>query len=182
MIIAQEKKASNIAEYILYMWQIEDMIRAYNFDIQKIKENIINQFDQPDDIKEEMTVWYNDLVNKMKEQEIAEQGHLDFINHLIQELDDLHRSLLHDPDELEYIDAYNKAKPAIEDLRSKSKKAGAGDIEICLEGLYGILLLRLQKKPLNASTQEALATISHMMALLNTKYQKTKQTGDKNNS
>ena len=28
MIIAQKKRKENIAEYLLYMWQIEDLIRA----------------------------------------------------------------------------------------------------------------------------------------------------------
>ncbi|MFO8234237.1 MAG: DUF4924 family protein [Bacteroidales bacterium] len=171
MIIAQERKATNIAEYILYMWQIEDMIRAHNFDIESIEKNIIDHFNQPYDIKEEMKIWYKDLISKMQKQEIINQGHLEFLNELVQYLDELHQHLLHNPDELKYIEAYNKAKPAIEDLRLKSKKHGAGDIAICLEGLYGILLLKLQKKPLNAPTQEAMATISHMMALLNTKYQ-----------
>ena len=29
MIIARQKKQENIAEYLLYMWQIEDIIRAF---------------------------------------------------------------------------------------------------------------------------------------------------------
>ena len=33
MIIASQKKKENIAEYLLYMWQIEDIIRAYGLDI-----------------------------------------------------------------------------------------------------------------------------------------------------
>ena len=40
MIIASKKRKENIAEYILYMWQIEDMIRANDFDISKIRRNI----------------------------------------------------------------------------------------------------------------------------------------------
>jgi len=36
MFITQQKKKENIAKYILYMWQIEDVIRAYNFDIESI--------------------------------------------------------------------------------------------------------------------------------------------------
>ena len=33
MIISEELKQNNIAEYILYMWQTEDMIRSFDFDI-----------------------------------------------------------------------------------------------------------------------------------------------------
>jgi len=53
MIIAQEKKKTNLAEYILYMWQVEDIIRAYQFDITKIEENIIKQFQQPAEVHDE---------------------------------------------------------------------------------------------------------------------------------
>ena len=34
MIIAQQKLKENIAEYILYMYQIEDVVRAYHFDLE----------------------------------------------------------------------------------------------------------------------------------------------------
>ena len=50
MIIAKKKKSENIAEYILYMWQIEDLIRAYNLNIKEIKKNIVENFQQPDAI------------------------------------------------------------------------------------------------------------------------------------
>jgi hypothetical protein len=170
MIIAKEKKATNIPEYILYMWQIEDMIRAHNFDIDKIDKNIIQNFDQPDDIKEEMRVWYTDLINKMANQEIKEKGHLEFLNNLVKELDDLHLSLIQDPNELDYIEVYNKAKPSIKDLKSKARGTVAGDIEASLQGLYGILLLRLKGESLNTATQDAMASISRLLALLNEKY------------
>ena len=43
MYIASQKRQQNIAEYLLYMWQVEDIIRAYHFDIDLIKENIIDR-------------------------------------------------------------------------------------------------------------------------------------------
>ena len=44
MITASQKKRENIAEYLLYMWQIEDLIRANGLDIDKIQENIIDRY------------------------------------------------------------------------------------------------------------------------------------------
>lgn len=44
MIIASQKHKENIAEYLLYMWQIEDIIRANGLDIDRIKENVIDRF------------------------------------------------------------------------------------------------------------------------------------------
>ena len=45
MIIAKRKRKENIAEYLLYMWQIEDIIRANNLDIESIRKNVIDRFD-----------------------------------------------------------------------------------------------------------------------------------------
>ena len=36
MLIARQKLNENIAEYVLYMFQIEDLIRAYDFDLEGI--------------------------------------------------------------------------------------------------------------------------------------------------
>ena len=44
MIIAQLKRKENIAEYLLYMWQIEDIIRANKLDIDLIEKNLISQY------------------------------------------------------------------------------------------------------------------------------------------
>ena len=38
MFIAQELRKKNIAEYLLYMWQVEDTIRAFGCSLQRIKQ------------------------------------------------------------------------------------------------------------------------------------------------
>ena len=175
MIIAREKKKTNIIEYILYMWQIEDMIRANDFDVDKINKNIIQNFEQPKEIKEEMYEWYKDLVQRMENEKIKEKGHLNFLDEIIQKLDNLHDELIKNPKELEYIEAYNAAKPALKDLKQKARGTVAGDVETSLQGLYGILILKLQQKQISSATKDALASISHLMALLNDKYMERKQ-------
>ena len=57
MIVAKQKRKENIAEYLLYMWQVEDLIRANQFDIDSIRRTVIAQYDQPDDVKEEIAGW-----------------------------------------------------------------------------------------------------------------------------
>ena len=37
MIVARQKRKENIAEYLLYMWQVEDLIRANRFDMDAIR-------------------------------------------------------------------------------------------------------------------------------------------------
>ena len=38
MIIAKKLKEQNIAEYLIYMWQVEDLIRANGCDIDRLRE------------------------------------------------------------------------------------------------------------------------------------------------
>ena len=170
MIIAQEKKKNNIVEYILYMWQIEDLIRASQFNLEVIEKNIIQEFDQPQEVKEEMREWYKDLIRRMEAEGIKEKGHLQFLHDHIKKLDTLHEQLIHNTDELEYIQAYNQAKQSINELKSKSQGTATGDIEAALQGLYGILMLKLKDTQLNPATQDAQKAISNLIALLNEKY------------
>ena len=57
MIIASQKRKENIAEYLLYMWQIEDLIRANGLDINKIISNVIDRYDlSPEQRKDRKSV------------------------------------------------------------------------------------------------------------------------------
>ena len=42
MLLAEQIRESNIAEYVLYMWQTEDLLRGFDFDIEKIEQTILN--------------------------------------------------------------------------------------------------------------------------------------------
>ncbi|MDE6085042.1 MAG: DUF4924 family protein, partial [Muribaculaceae bacterium] len=77
MKIASQKRKENIAEYLIYMWQIEDIIRANNLDIDKIKANIIDKFqDLSPEQKKELTEWYESLIDMMRREDITQKGHL----------------------------------------------------------------------------------------------------------
>ncbi len=58
MIIASQKRKENIAEYLLYMWQIEDIIRANGLDLDKIKANVIGHFPADQETLDRMAEWY----------------------------------------------------------------------------------------------------------------------------
>lgn len=44
MIIADKLKTTNRAEYLLYMWQVEDIIRAYNCDADRLAHEYVSRF------------------------------------------------------------------------------------------------------------------------------------------
>ena len=170
MLIANQKRKENLAEYLLYMFQIEDLIRAYSFDIDMLDANIISKFEQPYHVKRDMREWYLSLIAMMKEEKHTIKGHVPIVRSLISELESFHIRLLHDETESKYHKAYTKVQFSIESLRAKSDGSNYGEIELCLNGLYGLLMLRLTKKTISTETSEAFGLISEMVGLLSAKF------------
>jgi hypothetical protein len=164
MLIAQEKRKTNIAEYILYMWQVEDLIRAHQFNIDLIEQNLISQYSQPAKIKNEVKDWYANLMLMMYREGIQGEGHLSILTTLVDEITDLHIRLL--DREVDYQEIYQKASGNIAEFRKKSAEPAAGDIETILNALYGLLLLRLKKQSVSRETEMAMASFSKLLAVL----------------
>lgn len=95
MIIASQKRKENIAEYILYMWQVEDIIRANDLDIDKIGKNVIDRFNLTDAQRTEMEQWYESLIDMMRREGVTEKGHLQINHNILNQLVQLHQRLLH---------------------------------------------------------------------------------------
>ncbi len=166
MITASAKRKENIAEYLLYMWQIEDLIRANGLDMDKIKTNIIDRYDITETQRHDMTEWYESLIDMMRREGVEKSGHLQLNNNVIIQLTDLHQTLLKDPRFPEYTAEFYKTLPFIVELRAKSGDNRKGEIETCFNALYGMLMLRLQGKELSADTLNALRQISRFIATL----------------
>ena len=174
MIIASQKRKENIAEYLLYMWQIEDIIRAYKLDIDTIDEQIVSKYNVPDDKKKEIREWYESLIDMMRREGVVESGHLQLNKNVIIDLTDLHLALLKSRKEPFYGATFFKTLPYIVELRAKTGDESVGEIETCFNALYGILMLRLQKKEISEQTQAAMKQISTFLALLSEKYKQEK--------
>src|SRR6056297_1366238 len=170
MLIAQKKRKENIAEYILYMWQLEDLLRANELDPGKVEKGLLKQFQTSDEQTKEIRDWYKGLIDMMKEEHIKGKGHLQVVTNLVNDLYDLHLRLLKSPEELKYIEKYNRAKPLIDELVQKTKGDVSHEIEACFNGLYGLLLLRLKGHEVSDSTQQAMQQISELIALLSKRY------------
>lgn len=176
MFISQQLKQSNIAEYLIYMWQVEDMIRANGLDIDKIKASIISQYRLSGEQEKELTRWYEDLIAMMRDENVAQGGHLQINNNIIINLTELHLKLLGSPKFPFYTGAYYKALPFIVELRSKKENSkDQPELETCFEALYGVMLLRLQKKEISKETTKAIEAISSLLGLLADYYHKEKK-------
>ena len=148
------------------MWQLEDTLRAYGCDADRLRDEYVSRFDMTVEERQQEVQWLSDLCQMMREEGIVTQGHLQMNRGTLSLLTDLHLQLLQSPKHPFYSAAYYKALPFIVELRAKSGRTDAPELENCFEALYGVMLLRLQQKPVSKETQEALTHISHLLALL----------------
>lgn len=176
MYISQQLRKKNIAEYILYMWQVEDLIRAYGCSITRLQKEYISLFNYSEEQKEDMLDWYGDLINMMNQEGKRDNGHLTINNIIVQDLKDLHNQLLQSSKFPFYNSEYYKVLPFIVELRNKGDK-DINEIETCLNALYGIMLLRLQKKEISQKTKHALQEITTFIGMLSDYYLKDKTEG-----
>lgn len=170
MLIAQQLQNTNRAEYLLYMWQVEDIIRAYGCNLRNIRSEYISRFDYTDEQKEELSDWYGSLIRMMREEGILEQGHLRINQELVHELADLHKRLLDDSKHQFYSSEYYKVLPFIVELRNRGARKEQNEVETCLNALYGVMLLRIQQKPISPDTQNAIKEITTLIGMLSDYY------------
>ena len=155
MKIAKQLKDTNVAEYLLYMWQLEDTLRAYGCDADRLREEYVSRFDYCEEGK-------------------TEAGHLQINQGTISLLTDLHQQLLQSPKHPFYSATYYKALPFIVEFRSRSGHTEAPELENCFECLYVTMMLRMMNKEISKETQEAVTHISHLLALLADAWRKEK--------
>jgi hypothetical protein len=175
--IAQELRKKSIAEYLLYMWQIEDTIRAFGCSLPRIRREYVERFDYTDEQKEEEIDWFGNLIRMMNEEGCREQGHLQINRVTMQTLEELHSQLLASPKFPFYSTAYYKVLPFIVELRNRGVNKEENEIETCFNSLYGVMMLRLQKKEITPNTEHAVKEISTFIGMLSDYYHKDKEEG-----
>jgi hypothetical protein len=142
-------KKNNIAEYILYLWQIEDYLRA---------------FPQQAEANQEL----HDLNAMMHQENILEQGHLQLAQNALSELEDLHNDLL--DQEATYRAAIIQLTPSLNLLKAKTDRPTMSDVEACLILLYQIMLLKLQKQTISPETEQVQKQATQLLQYLSKTY------------
>ena len=134
------------------------------------------QFGLDAEKSEELKGWYEHLIEMMREEGVTEKGHLQVNKNIIILLTDLHAQLLKSSKHPFYSAAYYKALPFIVELRAKSAESQEkNEIENCFDALYGVMLLRMQKKEVSAETATAIDNIAKFIGLLSDYYKKDKE-------
>ena len=175
MFIAQELRKTNIAEYLLYMWQIEDTIRAFDCSLSRIRREYIDRFDYTDEQKEDEADWFGNLIRMMNQEGCRERGHIQINKVVMIQLQDLHAQLLSSPKFPFYNAEYYKVLPFIVELRNRGANREEGEVETCLNALYGVMMLRLQKKEVSPSTEHAVKEITTLVGMLSDYYKQDKE-------
>ena len=175
MFIADKLRKKNIAEYLLYMWQIEDTIRAFGFSMSRIRHEYIDKFDYTDEQKEEETDWFGFLIRMMNQEGCREKGHLQINKVTLQQMEELHAQLTHSTKFPLYISEYYKVLPYIVELRNRGANKEENEIETCLNSLYGVMMLRLRQKEISPDTEHAIKEISTLIGMLSDYYKKDKE-------
>ncbi|MDR0982402.1 MAG: DUF4924 family protein [Culturomica sp.] len=176
MLIAREKKKENIAEYILYMWYLEDLLRGLDLDINKVNKQVIASYNVDEATAKEIYDWYDNLIEMMKREHLEKSGHLQVVKNNVDELTELHRFLLQKAGDPLYRQLVMTASANLADFRVLSSAVEyVSDAELALNALYADLLLKLQRKEISASTHQAMETFSKMIAYLSSKYKQIEE-------
>jgi len=174
MLIALQKRKENIAEYLLYMWQVEDLLRACQLDDDRIEKLLVARFEPTGSDLSAIRQWYQELRDMMLTEGKRQSGHLQINDNLLAELNEFHQQLLKEGQDAIYNSCFYSTLPYIVELRGKEGEQKVGELETCFTALYGVLLLRMQQREISEQTNVAIRQISKFIALLADKYKSWK--------
>ncbi len=164
MTISERKKQENIAQYLIHIYQTEDLIRAFEFDLNQITEYVIKHI--PDDSeRKQLMLWYADIITQMKDENIQQEGHLRSTQKIVSELLDLRDILLSEDREFKSI-----WKASQQVISKYAKEGGVNEIQACLNGIYGLLLLRLNGKPVSDEITQHAEIFGNVLSYLSYRY------------
>ena len=167
MDIAKVKRKENIAEYILYLWQLEDLLRALQFSPEAIYSTLIApRKDIAEEQKSVFLLWYMDLANLLRQEGKEEKGHL------IRDLHDLHLQLMKLPVGEHYRATCARLEPELPRLRAVLGNPGINDTELCFRALYAAMLYRIKGEGNKSAVSDTLEFISPVIAELADLYRK----------
>ena len=170
MFVSRELRKKNISEYLLYMWQVEDLLRANDLSLEKIEASLVKPYNLSEEQNRELLEWYGNLAEMMRAEGVKEAGPLQINKNVILMLVDVHLRLLKSPKTPFYSAAYYKALPFIVEFRNKSNGRDKNEIENCFDALYMVWMMKLQQRMVSEQTLEATAEISKFISMLSLYY------------
>jgi hypothetical protein len=155
---AEAKRAAHIVEYLLFVWQMEDAVRATGFD-PEVLDRMCEGMEDAD------AEWLLDLAHDLDHQGLRAAGHVAHAHETLTELALLHDLLSGPLEDRTYQTAYQAAEPFLRDLDARLAPGRRGRMhpaEQMMTALYGWLVLRLRREPVTLETEAALVAIKGM--------------------
>lgn len=150
-----KSKKENIAEYILYLWQLEDYLRAFPEQAASNTELM-------------------EIADMMYSEGIMNGGHLQLAQNALNEMEELHNELVET--EAPYRAVIMHLEPRLNLLKAKTNNPLMSDVEACLTLLYQVMLLRLKQQEISAETDEVVKDATQLMRFLSKTYYDDNQT------
>ena len=150
-----KSKKENIAEYILYLWQLEDYLRAFPEQAATNTELM-------------------EIADMMYSEGIMNGGHLQLAQNALNEMEELHNELVET--EAPYRAVIMHLEPRLNLLKAKTNNPLMSDVEACLTLLYQVMLLRLKQQEISAETNEVVKDATQLMRFLSKTYYDDNQT------
>lgn len=144
-----KNKKDNIAEYILYIWQLEDYLRAFP-EAAEQNEELAN------------------IYQMMHADDVMDGGHIQLAQIALKELEMLSDDII--AQEATYKAAMLQLTPSLNLLKARTDRPTMSNIEACLVLLYQIMMLRLQGKTVSAETQDVQQQATGILQYLSKTY------------
>ncbi|MBC8004132.1 MAG: DUF4924 family protein [Verrucomicrobia bacterium] len=170
MLIARDKRKTNIAEYILYMWQVEDLLRACTFDPKQIEAKLVKRFDADEEASRQIALWYENLALMMEKEHVQQKGHLQVLVNLVNDLNEFHLKLIETQADEQYLNLYEMNKQPISEFVNRSEGTVTNEVEACLNALYGFWLLKLKNAEITPLTQQTVSGFGQLIGHLSARY------------
>lgn len=173
MLLAEDKKKTNIIEYLILIYQMEDLVRACNFDLDVLMDKFIHPHIHDEKIVADYRNWYNLILQDLKSFNRQKQGHTSEVYEIQMELFYLHNSLLTVTPNKEYIKVYAQTQEHINAFRDKTPMQ-LNDVDLCIYALHMKLLLKLNGKEINEESEKSFDRMRILLANLAKAYHKMK--------
>lgn len=170
MVLADKKKKENISEYIIHMYQTEDLIRVYHFNMDEIREHVIAHIKNAD--PDELYNWYKGIAEQMKAEGLVERGHLKSTQDVVKQLNALHENLLKADQQYRHI--YSKTAVHIHKTMEQSNGKVTNPVQAALNGIYGYLLLKINDRKVDESLLPAINAFGDLLSYLSYRWRESK--------
>lgn len=172
MIPAEIKKRENIAEYIIHMYQTEDLIVTYDFNLDEILRYVIQHMSKDENELKALLLWYAGIIDNMNKENLPSSGHrLSSTQAYVDKLSAMHTQLINN--DAEYSEIFAAARNDLDEQAKLSNGKISDPVQLCINAVYGRLVISLAGKKLPAAHEKMVEAFGKVLAYLTREYHKS---------